>query len=73
VIERTRDLIDPALPLGFGEIPYPQDQLMHLETSIERLRSAIGWSPRISLDEGLRRTIDWYRAQGAADGFESKK
>jgi UDP-glucose 4-epimerase len=70
IIERLRDLIDPALPLGFGETPYPEDQLMHLETSIERLRAATGWTPQVNLDEGLRRTVNWYRAQGGLDGFQ---
>jgi len=64
VLERIRDLIDPALPLGFGEIPYPKDQLMRLETSIERLHEATTWEPTVSLDEGLRRTVDWYKAWG---------
>lgn len=63
IMERVRDLIDPSLPLGFGEIPYPQAQLMHLETSLDRLRAATGWTPQVSLDEGLRRTVDWYRSQ----------
>lgn len=65
VLERIRDLIDPALTLGFGEIPYPEDQLMRLETSIDRLRSATAWTPQVNLDEGLRRTVDWYRSQDA--------
>lgn len=64
VMERTRDLIDPTLALGFGEIPYPKDQLMRLETKIDRLRDATGWTPQVSLDEGLRRTVDWYRSHG---------
>jgi nucleoside-diphosphate-sugar epimerase len=65
IIERVRDLIDPALPLGFGEIPYPKDQLMRLETSIDCLRRATAWTPQVNLDEGLRRTVDWYKSQGA--------
>ena len=73
VIERLRDLIDPALPLGFGEIPYPADQLMHLETSIDRLRSATKWTPQVDLDEGLHRTIDWHKSQGTSGGFQNKK
>lgn len=64
VIERTRDLIDPSLPLGFGEVPYPPDQLMRLETSIDRLRRETEWMPRVNLDEGLRRTIDWHKEKG---------
>lgn len=66
VMERIRDLIDPALPLGFGEIPYPEDQLMRLETSIERLRHATAWTPQVSLDEGLRRTIEWYKSRASS-------
>ena len=26
-----------------------------------KLRTMSGWAPRVSLEEGLRRTIDWYR------------
>jgi UDP-glucose 4-epimerase len=26
-----------------------------------KLRALTGWHPRVGLEEGLRRTIDWYR------------
>lgn len=60
IAERIRDLIDPSLPLGFGEVPYRPDQVMHLQADISRLKDVTGWSPRISLDEGLRRTVAWF-------------
>jgi len=66
IIEQVRDHIDPALPLGFGEIPYRPDQVMHLEANIARLKAATGWAPQISLADGLAETIDWYRASAAA-------
>jgi len=32
--------------------------------STERIRAELGWEPRVALDEGLRRSADWARAQG---------
>jgi nucleoside-diphosphate-sugar epimerase len=26
-----------------------------------KLRELTGWEPRVDLDDGLRRTVDWYR------------
>lgn len=60
VIETVRDAIDPALPLGFGEVPYRPDQVMHLEADVSRLRG-LGWEPRTPLAAGLAETIAWYR------------
>jgi UDP-glucose 4-epimerase len=66
IVEAIRDRIDPSLPLGFGEVPYRPDQVMHLEADVGRLRDGLGWSPRVTLDEGLTRTVAWYRNQWAA-------
>ncbi len=63
IVERVRNLIDPAIELNFGEAPDAPGQLMRLETSVERLRRATGWSPRVSLDEGLRRTVEWHKTR----------
>ncbi|MDX2017003.1 MAG: NAD(P)-dependent oxidoreductase [Planctomycetota bacterium] len=60
-IETVRDMIDPSLALGFGQVPYRPDQVMHLEADISRLRDLAGWSPRTPLREGLRQTVEWYR------------
>lgn len=61
IVERIRDLIDPSLPLVFGEIPYQADQIMHLQADITRLQKTTGWKPNTNLDEGLKRTVEWYR------------
>ncbi len=61
IITLIRDLIDPRLEIGFGEIPYRPDQVMHLEADITKLCTATGWKPHTSLEEGLRRTVEWFR------------
>lgn len=68
VVEKVRDLINPRLPLGFGEVPFRPNQVMHLQADIERLRGEVGFSPRVALDDGLARTVEWYREQRSGHG-----
>jgi nucleoside-diphosphate-sugar epimerase len=60
IAESIRDMIDPGLPLGFGQIPYRPDQIMLLEADIAKLRNLADWVPQTGLTEGLRRTLDWH-------------
>jgi dTDP-glucose 4,6-dehydratase len=43
------------------EKPLPTDDPKVRQPDITRARAILGWEPRISLDEGLRRTIDHFR------------
>jgi len=61
IVELVRDLIDPSLPIGFGEVPYRLDQTMHLQADISRLNQATGWLPGVNLYDGLRRTVEWFQ------------
>jgi UDP-glucose 4-epimerase len=61
VITTIRDLVDPSLPLGFGEIPYRPDQVMHLEADVTALASAASWQPKITLEDGLAATVQLQR------------
>lgn len=55
-ITMLRDLVDPRVPLGFGDIPYRPDQVMRLQADVGRL-AALGWTPRIALADGLAETV----------------
>ncbi len=61
IISLIRDSIDLHLDIGFGEIPYSPNQVMHLEADISKLQSATGWKLETSLEDGLRQTIEWHR------------
>ena len=63
IITLIRDLIDPTLPLGFGEVMYRTDQVMHLESNIAGLIHYARWSPKIELEEGMLKTISWFKNQ----------
>ena len=58
-IEVLRDTIDPALQLGFGEIPYDVGQVRHLEADISELEEDTGFRPRVSFNVGIRKTIQY--------------
>ncbi|MET4519818.1 NAD(P)-dependent oxidoreductase [Bradyrhizobium sp. I1.7.5] len=58
-VMRLRDLVDPGAGLGFGELAYRPDQVMVLAADVSRML-ALGWKPEVSLDEGLRETVNWH-------------
>jgi UDP-glucose 4-epimerase len=61
IIGMVRDFVDPGLEIGFGEVPYRPDQVMHLEADISTLSGATGWRPRVSLEAGLQKLVAWHR------------
>ncbi|WP_201838712.1 NAD-dependent epimerase/dehydratase family protein [Microvirga zambiensis] len=73
VVEAIRDVIDPKMELVFGEIPYRDDQIWHMEADITRLTSLTEWSPRIDLMPGLQQTITWHRGQRTHSGGTPSK
>jgi dTDP-glucose 4,6-dehydratase len=42
--------------------PLPTDDPKVRQPDIGRARRLLGWEPRVDLEEGLRRTLEWYRA-----------
>jgi UDP-glucose 4-epimerase len=60
-IALVRDLVDPTLEIGFGEVPLGPGAVTRLEPDVSRLRAVTGWAPRISVEDGLRGTIEWQR------------
>jgi dTDP-glucose 4,6-dehydratase len=57
--EIIRDLVGAESPITF--IPRPTDDPTVRQPDISRARALLGWEPRVSLDEGLKRTIEWFR------------
>ena len=43
--------------------PLPEDDPRVRQPDITRARTLLGWEPRVTTDEGLRRTVDWYRGR----------
>jgi len=41
--------------------PLPQDDPKTRKPDITRAKNALGWEPRVAVEDGLKRTIEWYR------------
>lgn len=54
-----RDIISPSLQPGIGELPYSENQVMHLCADITSLTRDIGFLPEISFENGIRMTVEW--------------
>ncbi len=48
-------------PSTLSHHPLPQDDPTRRRPDISRAQAHLGWAPRISFEEGLRETIEWFR------------
>jgi len=55
---RTASRLAGTGELGVGEVPYRENEIWKYGMDIGRLRKATGWSPHITLAEGMKRIID---------------
>ncbi|MBL8174837.1 MAG: SDR family oxidoreductase [Bryobacterales bacterium] len=59
--EHVRQAVNPDLPLRFE--PLPQDDPKRRRPDIAKAKSVLGWEPRISLEEGMKETIAYFRTR----------
>lgn len=69
---RVRDLVELIADaagrrdlLRFGALPKPPGEPPVLVADVRRLRDELGWVPHLSLEEGVRQTVEWWRRKGA--------
>lgn len=41
-------------------LPKPNSDVLYTSANVEALRDAIGYQPKVNLNEGLKRFVDWY-------------
>jgi CDP-glucose 4,6-dehydratase len=62
IVDRVAELWDGPLRWDVDPGPHPHEaQWLKLDSSLARSR--LQWEPRWDLDEGLRRAVEWHRAQ----------
>lgn len=61
VIEVIQKLVGDRGTVKVGALPYRKGEGMECFCDNLKLKRLTGWSPRVSLEEGLRLTVEWYR------------
>ncbi|MGV9498470.1 UDP-glucuronic acid decarboxylase family protein [Streptomyces sp. NPDC003642] len=56
---------------GMRFLPLPVDDPVRRRPVISRAREELGWHPAVPLEEGLRRTVSWFRSQGEDPATEA--
>ena len=70
IAESVTHLINPAIEPLFGAIA--ERPLGSVRTAdVARTEKLLGWRPRVSLERGLKRTVDWYKDRFATFQGES--
>lgn len=59
VIKKIKKIIKKGYPL-FGKIMMRTDENFSLYPNIEKVKKFFNWSPKISIDKGLKKTIQYY-------------
>lgn len=61
-IVRIRDIINPELELGIGDVPSLSDKAFSSCVNIYELVKDTGFEPKVSFEEGINKTIEYYRS-----------
>jgi nucleoside-diphosphate-sugar epimerase len=61
LVQKINDLLDKNIPTEYTK-SRPGD-IRHSFAAIEAAERYLGYKPLVTFDEGLRRTIDWYKAE----------
>ena len=61
IIEKIKDLTFSDSVIHYGAIEYRPDQVMYMSANITKLTQHLNWQPKTKIDDGLIKTIDFFK------------
>jgi nucleoside-diphosphate-sugar epimerase len=62
LVRKIHQMSGSESELRIGALPDRPTEIMRMSAANERAGNLLGWTPRISFEEGLDKTIDWFRS-----------
>src|SRR3954454_19280619 len=59
--ERIRELASSRSPIEFVDLPRDDPRVRRPDTTLAA--TVLGWAPQVSIEEGLKRTLEWFASQ----------
>lgn len=64
IIEMAKLVLDfTGSTFGITYRPLPEDDPLRRKPDISRAKAILGWRPKVTLEEGLRNTIEWFNSK----------
>jgi UDP-glucose 4-epimerase len=63
LVRKIVDLTESRSSVEIGALPYRPNEIWRMRGDATRARQVLGWKPQVSLEQGLKITIDWCREQ----------
>ena len=60
IIEQVKKITKGGYP-EYGKIKFRKDEILKLYPSINKISRILGWRPKTNFDEGLVKTINYYK------------
>ena len=61
LVKKIAEFSESKSELGIGDIEYRPNEIWTMYADSQKARKLLGWEPKVSFDEGLKKTIDWFR------------
>jgi len=62
LVLKIAELTGTSSKIEIGVLPYRPTEIWRMYADNSRAKTSLGWSPKVTLEEGLARTVEWFRA-----------
>jgi UDP-glucose 4-epimerase len=63
LVAKIAELTETCSSIEIGALPHRPNEIWRMYGDSTRAREILGWTPKVSLEQGLQITVDWFREQ----------